>query len=138
MRLSFVASLLFSGSIGLFELASGKTSFRQTALQHYNDHQGEVVQHGQKQIRQLLSQAAQTQSADANRELQFTDAPTGAPLCNADGSLNFESEEFSMALSFGTEYNTMCTCMEGTFGIFSYHINCNHNVLILALFLFLI
>ena len=117
MRVSLWASLLFSGSIGLFEFASSKTSFRQTAWQHYNDHQGEVVQRGQKQIRQLLSQAAQTQSVDAKRELQFTDAPTGAPLCNADGSVNFESEDFPQPELYGTEYNTMCTCMQRTFGI---------------------
>ena len=117
MRFSFVASLLFSGSIGFFELASGKTSFRQTAWQHFNDHQGEVVQRGQDQIRQLLSQAAQTQSANSNRELQFTDAPTGAPLCNVDGSVNFDSEDFLEPELYGTEYNTMCTCMEGTVDI---------------------
>jgi hypothetical protein len=111
MRISFVSSLLFSGSIALVESAVEIPASFRDALLSYPAKRDEFLQYSKDQIAQRV--LSQIQSKDANhRDLQGTPAPTRASRCNADDSVNFD-DDFSQTV-FSVDYNTNCSCSEGT------------------------
>jgi hypothetical protein len=116
MRIFFVASLLLSGSIAFFESAVEIPSSFRDVLQSYAAKRDEFLQYSQEQITRRVF--AQIQSADANhRDLQTAPAPTRGPLCNADGSVNFD-DDFSQIVYSG-DFETTCYCSEGALSTYS-------------------
>jgi hypothetical protein len=110
MRISFVVSLLFSGSIALVESAVEKSfSFRDFVMS-YPAKRDEFLQYSKEQTQGVLAKILPT---DANhRDLQATPAPTNPPLCNADNSVNFDDDLAQAA--YDDIFNSTCSCSEGT------------------------
>jgi hypothetical protein len=75
----------------------------------------ELLLRNQGRTFRLLVQS-QTFDDAPGRNLQTqTPAPAmGDMLCNADESVNFEDDDYNMAVFGGSQFGTVCTCTEGT------------------------
>jgi hypothetical protein len=95
------------------------TTITSVGVQNYRHFANvEQLKHQQQlQISEWVSQQQSHINDDAddvisvrNRQLQAV-APTSAPLCNPDGSVNFVDE--NNAIVFATTFQPNCTCEEG-------------------------
>lgn len=54
------------------------------------------------------------------RHLRTLQDETSSSTCNADGSVNFESDDFNMVVFGDDTFGSMCTCSECTFVLYRY------------------
>jgi hypothetical protein len=107
MLLSFVVSLLITCLIPFTESVKNKPSSLREILQRYPARREELLQRNMDQIsKRFLSHI---QKADENpRELQIQ---VTAPICTADGSLDFDDDYFQVL--YKGDFETTCSCIEG-------------------------
>lgn len=133
MLCSFVMTLLFSGSLAAVESfeSSRKPSTFRDALKRYSSERDELLQRTKQQFTQRF--LAQTQSVDSNpRFLQAaTSPPSSAPLCSADGGVNF-NDDFDQTV-FQGEFETTCACSYRTSPFHFLHIDFHTDMFILTL-----
>jgi hypothetical protein len=113
MRISLVVSFLISGALA--ESTVEKSSSFRDFVQSYPAQRDEFLQYSNEQITGVLAQIPPTNAN--HRDLQATAAPTRAPLCNSDTSVNFDDDLAQVA--YADIFNSTCSCSEGSLNAYS-------------------